>query len=106
MTDPFNNNWQQIAEAPDRVFRQVPFREVLHNAGSWSLPSPYKSIIRIEDPVTGKITEKVYQRHAKAEACVEKYETAGCCVTAYTEQQMYYSEGWPQSNEDDDDDDE
>jgi hypothetical protein len=103
MTDPFNNNWQQIAEAPDQAFRQASFREVINNAGSWSLPSAYSSIIRIEDPVTGKITEKVYQRHAKAVACVDKYETAGCRVTAYTEQQMYCSEGWPDTDDDDDD---
>jgi len=64
--DPYPNRIREVMrwEATEEI---TPFNidDGLHAAISWDLPHQYACIVRHQDPVTEKITEKSY-RNAKA----------------------------------------
>ena len=63
----FPNNIKRIQNAPDEVFQELPFEEVMDwRVCSWELPESIACVIRCENANTGKITEFTYQQHGSA----------------------------------------
>jgi hypothetical protein len=64
----FNNNWQEYKDAPDELFEQHTFEEVMSwKVAGWELPSSVVCIIRVTDPETRKVSEHVYRQRAAAQ---------------------------------------
>ena len=64
----YPNNWESYYEAPDDMFEQHTFEEVMTwKVANWELPSSVCCIIRVSDCKTGKVNEHVYQRRSAAE---------------------------------------
>tara|TARA_Y100000401_G_scaffold2003_1_gene1460 strand:- start:247 stop:591 length:345 start_codon:yes stop_codon:yes gene_type:complete len=69
----FPNNWQQYKDAPDDMFMNHTFDEIMnYKIGGWQLPSSVNCIIREEHIITGKVKEYVYQRSHAAESKVKQ----------------------------------
>ena len=63
----FPNNWQKFKDAPDELFHEHTFEEIMDwRVGAWELPSNISCLIREADLETKKITEHVYQRSGAA----------------------------------------
>jgi hypothetical protein len=103
MTDYFDNDWQAVADTPACRFTRVPFIDLLQRAASWDAEFT-GAVMRIEDPETGKVTEKRYKRVSTVHRTVQNLEQQNKLVTVYTAERMYSTAGI--SSEYDDDDDE
>ena len=67
----FPNNWESYFEAPDDMFEQHTFDEVMTwKVANWELPSSICCIIRVSNTKTGAVKEHVYQRRSAAESKV------------------------------------
>lgn len=63
----YPNNWQEYKDQPDDFFIPHTFEEVMDwRVESWELPSSVTCIFRMQNRLTGKITEKAYQQEAAA----------------------------------------
>ncbi len=59
----FPNNWQKFKDAPDELFHEHTFEEIMDwRVGAWELPSNISCLIREADLETKKVTEHVYQK--------------------------------------------
>ena len=68
----YPNNWQEYKDAPDEMFEQHTFDEIMSwKVACWELPSSVSCIIRVHDS-NGKIKEHVYQREHAAQEKVRK----------------------------------
>ena len=68
----FPNNWQEFKDAPDEVFQQHSFEEVMDwKVAGWELPGSVACIIRVHN-ADGKVKEHVYQREHAAQEKVRK----------------------------------
>lgn len=64
----YPNNWESYYEAPDDMFEQHTFEEIMMwKVANWELPSSVCCIIRVSNCKTGKVNEHVYQRRSAAE---------------------------------------
>jgi hypothetical protein len=69
----FDNNWQEYKDAPDELFEQHTFEEVMSwKVAGWELPSSVVCIIRVTDPETRKVSEHVYRQRAAAQRKVSE----------------------------------
>jgi len=76
----FHNNWQRFKDAPDDMFEQHEFEELMTwRVDHWELPSSVFCLIRESNTKTGKIKEHVYQQPGSAikkiKALQEKSDT-------------------------------
>ena len=63
----FPNNVRRIQSAPDEIFEQHEFEEIMDwRVCSWELPDNIAAVIRCENSKTGKIKEFVYQQQKSA----------------------------------------
>ena len=92
--EEFDNNYDYIASLPTASFSEFQFRDLLERAGSWELPEAYKAIVRIEDPETGRIIERAYKSQRRADKFVNKSQSVGRTVTAYSSDTLFYSPGF------------
>ena len=76
----FDNNWQEYKDAPDEMFEQHTFEEVMHwKVGGWELPSSVCCVIRATDLDTHKVTEYVYRKHSAAQRKVNELINTRSC---------------------------
>lgn len=69
----FPNNWHVIKQAPESIFQQHTYEELMDwRVHNWVLPSSVCCIIREADVITGKVKEHVYQQHKSAQRKLEK----------------------------------
>ena len=69
----FPNNWEHYKDAPDEMFEQHSFEEIMDwKVGGWELPSSVCCIIRVRDSKTYKVEEHVYARRSAAQAKVSQ----------------------------------
>ena len=58
----FPNNWQRFKDAPDDMFEEHEFEELMSwRVDHWELPSSVFCLIRESNTKTGKVKEHVYQ---------------------------------------------
>jgi hypothetical protein len=58
----FPNNWQRYKNAPDSMFHQHTFEEIMNfKINGWELHDNVACIIREQNTRTGKVKEHVYQ---------------------------------------------
>lgn len=95
----FENAWQEIYDTPVDRFREVLAGEVLDQSCSWDLPDGYAAIIRVQNPKTYKVTERVFKKTSAARRFVENQEANGFVVTAYDRDQLYCSQGFTDEEE-------
>ena len=64
----FPNKWDMINEAPDEVFQQHTFQEIMEwKVAGWELPRDICCIIRATNTSTGKTREYTYRKRDAAE---------------------------------------
>ena len=69
----FPNNWHVIKKAPDHVFQEHTYDELMSwRVHNWELPSSVCCIIRESNVITGKVKEYVYQQPKAAQNKIEK----------------------------------
>jgi hypothetical protein len=69
----FPNNYDMYKDAPDEMFEQHSFEEVMDwKVGGWELPSSVCCIIRVRDTKTYKVQEHVYMRRSAAQTKVSQ----------------------------------
>jgi hypothetical protein len=69
----YPNNWQEYKDAPDEMFEQHTFEDIMTwKIAGWELPSSVCCIIRVKNNKTGKIKELTYQKQSAAESKVQK----------------------------------
>lgn len=74
----FPNNWEQWKDAPDDMFEQHTFEEIMDwKVAGWQLPSSVSCIVRSTDQDTKEVTEKWYRTKYHAKRRVEKLMNAG-----------------------------
>ena len=82
----FYNEWDEINEMSDDDFDQPEYKDVLMDASSWHLPSPYCAIIRSWNKTKSKLKEFVYRNpHAAAEK-IKQLGLRGDHVTILTKE--------------------
>ena len=101
----YPNNWQRYKDAPDDMFMNHTFDEIMeYKIGGWQLPSSVHCIIREEHIVTGKVKEYVYQRSYAAENKVKQLlERPEIEFTVCTPDQIHFVSQLPIDDEDDTD---
>ena len=92
MSDYFQNDWQAVHDTPASRFRRAPFIDVMRRATSWD-DGLEGAVMRLEDPETGKVTEKRYKRVTSLDRTVRNHEKKNLIVTVYTADQMYCTVG-------------
>ena len=86
----YPNNWQQYKDAPDELFEQHTFEEVMSwKVAGWELPASVCCIIRANTH-KGKIKEFVYQKHSAAEAKVQALINEGVEFTVCTDDSIHF----------------
>jgi hypothetical protein len=86
----YPNNWQQYKDAPDELFEQHTFEEVMSwKVAGWELPASVCCIIRANTH-KGKIKEFVYQKHSAAEAKVASLINEGVAFTVCTNEAIHF----------------
>lgn len=80
----FYNEWDEINEIPDEFFSTPPFAEVIADASSWILPSPYCAVVRSWNKKQGKLKEYVYRSATSAAKKVKQLEAEGLDITILT----------------------
>ena len=95
----FPNNWEQWANAPDDMFCEHTFEEVMEwKVAGWELPSNVHSIVRSTDQDTKQITEKWYKTPSRARRRVEKLMNAGGYeITVVNHESIHHL--YPKTNE-------
>ena len=69
----FPNNWKAYKDSPDDFFIPMEYDYFFNwKVHGWELPSSVSCIIREEDLITGKISERVYSRRADAQKRLAK----------------------------------
>jgi hypothetical protein len=69
----FPNNWQRYKNAPDSMFHQHTFEEIMNfKINGWELHDNVACIIREQNTRTGKVKEHVYQLQKAATRRVSK----------------------------------
>lgn len=69
----FPNNWHVVKAAPDSIFQEHTFEELMDwRVHNWTLPSSVYCIIRESNVITGKVKEHVYQQPRAAQKKLEK----------------------------------
>jgi len=97
----YPNNWALYKEAPDDMFMQHTFFEIMKwKVAGWQLPSSVDCIIRYKEPGSDKIKERIYQKRKYAEALVEKLIESGAEEITVCNEHFVHN-----LLEDDDDDD-
>ena len=102
----FDNNWQEYKDAPDEMFEQHTFEEVMHwKVGGWELPSSVCCVIRATDLETHKVTEYVYRKHSAAQRKVnELINTKRCEFVVCDHESIHFLSPADISDYDDSDD--
>lgn len=79
----FPNSWQSYKDAPDDMFEQHTFEEIMTwKVANWELPDSVCCLIRVKNTKTGKVEEHVYQREGAARKKVlELMRTPHCEFT-------------------------
>lgn len=68
----FPNNWQKYKDAPESMFQQHTFEEIVdYKLCAWELPSNIACMIREQEIESGRVREYVYRQRAAAEKKVE-----------------------------------
>ena len=63
----FPNNWELYHAAPDEMFHQHTFEEIMEwKVAGWELPSSVFCMIRVDNARTGKVQEFIYQKPGSA----------------------------------------
>ena len=88
----FKNKWEEIKNTPEKRFRSIGFNDMIMMSTSWDCEFQ-GTIVRTEDPKTGKITEKVYKRDSEARRDSQANEARGMMITSYNRESMYTSHG-------------
>lgn len=74
----FPNNWEEWANAPDDMFMQHTFEEIMDwKVAGWELPSSVECIVRSTDQDTKQITERWYKTKSRAKKRVLGLMNAG-----------------------------
>ena len=74
----FPNNWKRFKDAPDDMFEQHTFEEVMDwKVAGWELPSSVHCLVRVTDSDTKQIREHIYKRPSMAKRSIQKYINAG-----------------------------
>ena len=104
----FPNNWQRYKDAPDDMFMDHTFDEIMnYKIGGWQLPSSVHCIIREEHILTGKIKEYVYQRpHAAENKVRQLLERPEIEFTVCTPDQIHFVSQLPSDDDYENDNDE
>lgn len=69
----FPNNWRRFKNAPDSMFHQHTFEEIMdYKVNGWELLDNVACIIREQNTRTGKVKEHVYQLQKAATNRVSK----------------------------------
>lgn len=87
----FPNNWRAIADSPDEFFPNLSYEEF----ESWKIhgymiPDSVDSMMRITDPKTGRITEKIYSSHHHCRQRIKKAITNGEEFVLCTNEGLYH----------------
>ena len=86
----YPNDWQKYKDAPDELFEQHTFEEVMSwKVAGWELPASVCCIIRANTH-KGKIKEFVYQKHSAAEAKVASLMNEGVEFTVCTDDSIHF----------------
>lgn len=86
----YPNNWQEYKDAPDEMFEQHTFEEIMSwKVAGWELRPGVCCIIRTETP-KGKIKEFTYQRRSAAEAKVKSLMSKGAEFTVCTDEAIHF----------------
>ena len=85
----FDNDWEAVAETPEERFATPLFEEVLGSATCWDLPSEYVLVVRVQNPKTLKVKEKVFKRVSSADKFCKAQLNKGLHVTAYTDDRLF-----------------
>jgi len=86
----YPNDWQKYKDAPDELFEQHTFEEVMSwKVAGWELPASVCCIIRANTH-KGKIKEFVYQKHSAAEAKVASLMREGVEFTVCTDDSIHF----------------
>jgi hypothetical protein len=68
MSEYFPNKWELFASAPDDMFQEHTFQEVMEwKVMGWELPRDICCIIRAKNTDTGKVREYTYRKQDAAE---------------------------------------
>ena len=96
----FPNNWKAYKDAPDDMFEQHTFEEVMDwKVAGWELPSSIECIVRVTDQDTKMIREHVYKKRGMAKRSVQKYmNTGGYEITIVDHNSIHHL--YPNVNED------
>jgi hypothetical protein len=86
----YPNDWQKYKDAPDELFEQHTFEEIMSwKVAGWELPASVCCIIRANTH-KGKIKEFVYQKHSAAEAKVQALMNEGVEFTVCTDEAIHF----------------
>ena len=96
----FPNNWKAYKDAPDDMFEQHSFEEVMDwKVAGWELPSSIECIVRVTDQDTKMIRDNVYKKRGMAKRSVQKYmNTGGYEITIVDHNSIHHL--YPTVNED------
>ena len=64
----FPNNWQAIKDADERLFKSLPYEQLVAWKDDYVLPSSIFCLIREINPKTRKVTEYTYSSESAAKA--------------------------------------
>ena len=95
----FPNNWKAYKDAPDDMFEQHSFEEVMDwKVAGWELPSSVECIVRVTCTDTKMIREHIYKKRGMAKRSVQKYmNTGGYEITIVNNDSINHL--YPKSNE-------
>ena len=99
-TEYYDNDWDAVSSTPSQKFVSPPIQAVLDRASSWELPKQYACVVRVQNPETFKIQERVFKQPKSAQKFVDRFEEDGWLVTAYTNESLYSSAGFPAGHDD------
>ena len=86
----YPNNWQEYKDAPDEMFEQHTFEEIMSwKVAGWELPSSHCCIIRTTTS-KGRIKEFAYQKRSAAEAKVKALMNNGAEFTICTDEVIHF----------------
>ena len=86
----YPNDWQKYKDAPDELFEQHTFEEIMSwKVAGWELPGSVCCIIRANTH-KGKIKEFVYQKRSAAEAKVQALMNEGVEFTVCTDEAIHF----------------
>ena len=86
----YPNDWQKYKDAPDELFEQHTFEEIMSwKVAGWELPASVCCIIRANTH-KGKIKEYVYQKRSAAEQKVAALMNEGVEFTVCTDEQIHF----------------